>query len=213
MFKSIKPIAISSACLGVAIFFCGCEINEGDVAAARDNVVEEQNETQQAREDAKREINEKEIDLDHARYTAKRPDYDEQSDVGEMEIELEETRQQMSKKIRKEERETKEAKADAELKESKLSAKNARDSFTADVETKWKTVTERIDAMSQELESLKGAEHQKLQTDIKLLEVKRDNLTAGLADMKSVEVLEWESQKEKVQQALKRLENSDESDE
>ena len=106
MFKSIKPIAISSACLGAAIFFCGCEINEGDVAAARDKVVEEQNETQQAREDAKREINEKEIELDHARYTVKRPNYDEQSGVGEMEIELEETRQQMAKKIRKEERET-----------------------------------------------------------------------------------------------------------
>ena len=52
MFKSVKTIAISSACLGSAVLFSGCDVNEGDVASARDNVVQEQQETDQARKDA-----------------------------------------------------------------------------------------------------------------------------------------------------------------
>jgi len=210
MFKSFKKFALPLTCMGLgAVFmFTGCEVNQGDVTAARDDVAEERDETQQAREEANREINEAERDLEDARHKAMRPNYDEdQSGVDEQQEELEETRQQQNENVREEERETDEAKAEAERLERELAAKNARETYVADVESKIETIDERIAAMEEQSENLEGEAQQEMDTNIELLEVKRDKLSDALSDLQGAEVLEWESHKAKVEQALERIDD------
>ena len=214
MLKAFKTFALSSACLGAALLSTGCEINEGDVADARENAVEEQNETEQVREDADREIAKKEGELDSARHTAMRPNYDEnqedkQEEVEEKQQDLEETRKQQQENVREQKRKEQEAKAEAERKEQKLAAKTARDSYAKSTQTKLESIDKEIAEMKEDLDGLKETALQVAETNIELLEVKRENLSDALSELQAAEIMDWKSHMEKVEQALKRFENDD----
>ena len=213
MFKSFKALSLTFGCLAAAALFSGCNLDESDVAAARDKVEEEQKETNEARKEADREINEKEKELETARHKAMRPNYDgDQSEVEERKEELEETRKAQNENIKEEERETQEAKADADRLESELAAKKSRDEYVAGIESKLEAVDQGVAAMKEKAESLEGAALQAAETDIELLKVKRDNLSDALSNLKGAAVTEWESQKENVKQALSRFSNVNGSD-
>ncbi|QEG24943.1 hypothetical protein MFFC18_48660 [Mariniblastus fucicola] len=201
----MKTMAMSAALLGASLLVAGCEVNEGDVADARENVAEEKRETREARVEADREIAEQKREMDETRHKAMRPDYDE---LNEEKRELNELRNDKQEEISEEQRETREAEAEADRLERELKAKNARDGYVAGVKQKLESIDKRIDSMQEELEGLEGTAYQELQTNIELMEVKRDNVSDALSALENAEVMNWEAEKPKVEQALERINDS-----
>jgi chromosome segregation ATPase len=207
-FKQFKRLATCASLSTVLIATAGCEINERDVTAARDNVVEERQETEQTRREAAQKIMDKEKELADARHSAKKVPYDEQGNVREKQEELENTREEAREDVKQEEQETREAEMEAKRMESELAAKNARDALVASANQKLEAVDQRIDAMKTQLEQLEGAEHEKLATDLAQLQTDRKALADAIDEVNDVEVLQWETKKPLVEKAIQRIDEN-----
>lgn len=182
----------------------GCETTEKDVVAARENVREEMRETEKVRREGQQKIDEAEEELSDARHKSLRPNYDD-AEVEEAKQDLEEAKKQAAENNREEQRETEQAKAEAEKVAREFEMTKARDAFVAKMNEKLESVDQRISAMKEQAEGLEGAELQKINTDVELLEVKRENLADAISEIESAELTEWESKQKLAEQAWDRI--------
>ena len=190
----------------------GCEVSRQDVADARKDVIEEQRETEQAKADAAENISEKQRELDDARHSTLRTPYNDGNLTDETAAErkeLEDTRQRENEEVREEEQETMEAKKQADRLARELAAKKSREAYVATVNTEIEAVEQRLEDMRTRLDGMEeGAERQQLETDIEVLDVKRENQADALSEIENAELLEWESKKTMVEQARERIKSN-----
>lgn len=200
-------LAMFASCV-VCTLFGGCEVKEKDVADARDQVVKEQQETAEALKSGEQDVQEAKKDLAIARHEAMRVPYEGGKDdqVLEKERELADAKQNMQENVNEEKKETAEAKQEAKQKEAELMATKERDAFLVTANSKLAAVDDQLEAMEAEKDQLQDEKaKQQLQTEIGILEVKRESLSDAIDQVETVEVLQWQSKKSLVDDAIAKL--------
>jgi hypothetical protein len=208
----LKLHSLSFTLLGVIAVSCliGCQevTTEKDLADARQNVASERRATEEARIAGQENIVAAEQRLEDARHEALRVPYEggKSDDVLQKETELAEAKQDLDEKVASEEQRTMEAEEKAQEVEAKLTATNERDAYLASAKIKLNQLDNKLEAMSDEHAGLDNElAQQKIQTEIDVLQVKRDALKYAIREVEGVGVLLWQTKKPLVESAMENL--------
>lgn len=210
--KIEKPWFVIFSLLVGGLLLGGCEVSDSDVTAAREDVADAQRDTEQAKIDAAENIRDKEQDLNEARHSTMRKPYEasRNDEVADKKRELDETRADETENVREKQIETAEAKQEADRLARELAAKKVRDGYLAEVNSKLEAVDQRLTDMRDRAGDLEDGtvQRQKLDTEIEVLEVKRESLDDAIDNLEAADSAEWETNKNLVEQALKQLQDS-----
>ena len=191
----------------------GCNVGENDVTASRENVAEEQRETTEVRREGEDRVREQESALADARHTVNRPDYDgdDRENAGEelddAKQNVEDAKREAAKNLADEKRETEEVKAKADKKAREMKASKARDAYVEQMNAKLESIDKSTESMESKKDGLKGAALQKVETDIEIMQVHRENLADAISKVEAAELMDWESKKALADQACKRIDD------
>ncbi len=207
-----KPVLFLVAC-GAAtalISLVGCDVTTSDVETARNNVIEEQRETEEARAAGDQAVRAAEENEKRLRETAMR-DARENADerLRSAAEETAEAKREREARVAKEEKETAEAKARAERLAAELAATRARDAYVIEAEAELKKIDTRISIMKDQSSQLQGEELAAHKTKIEVLEIRREAVSDAIAKLKAAEVLQWETEKATVDTAIKTANKED----
>jgi chromosome segregation ATPase len=181
---------------------CAQDVDRDDVTDARQEVLEEERETAQARQEMGEEVAEQERQAAEKRHEALRPDYE---GVREADGDVREARREGAEKVREEEQETREARKELSETEAKFEAQKARDNFLAEPRALLKSAEERIEQLKAVADDQEGAAQEATQLQIDKLQLAHDALEEAIDDAKSADALDWQTEKATVDTAHKNL--------
>ncbi len=208
----LKTLSFAFAGTVAVASLIGCEeVTEKDLADARENVATERQETAEVRAEGQEDVVAAEQRLEEARHEALRVPYEGGKDdnVLEKEQELNEAKQNLNNKVENENQETIEAEKQAEEVEAKLAATKDRDAYLVTPKSKLEEIDRKLEMLSDEKDGLdEELAQQKIQTEIELLEVKRDALSEAISEVEGIGVLLWQTKKPLVESALKNLDSN-----
>ncbi len=208
-FKKIGTIALSAACCSAAIF-TGCQVDEADVTAAKDNVRQEQQKTAEVRREGQAEVNQSEAELTAARQRALRVPYDDgkQLDVAKAENKLADSKLDAQEKLIEQKGDTNEAREEAARLAAELKMTQDRDVYTTNAKAKLAIVDQRIAALESQQVGLTGDALQTNKTDIEILNGKRENLSDAIDQVDNAEVMQWKTRQPLVEQAIEKFDQT-----
>lgn len=182
----------------------GCAVDEGDIQASRENVLEERRETEETRREVAENIHEEEAETAEAyRREAMKPIMSDE--VQEEAAETEQARREGAEEIAEEEKETREAEQELKKTEAEFSAQQARDAFVKQVEARLEQADKRIEALEEMASDQEGAAKTETESRLNVLETHRDNVKNQLDELKAEDLEKWETHRELVQQSLDEL--------
>ena len=208
-FNKFGMIAMSAVCC-CAVIFTGCQVDEADVTAAKDNSRQEQQKTDKVRRDGQAEVNQSEAELTAARQRAMRVPYDKstQLDVAKAEKDLADTKLEAKENLIEQKSDTNEAR----LKEAGLAAElkltQERDAYLAKADAKLAIVDQRIATLETQQVGLSGEELQTIKTETEILRAKRKILSDAIAAVKAAEVMQWKTSLSLVDQAIEQFDQA-----
>ncbi len=207
----MKQMTLTVAFSVFALFLAGCEVTSTDVDAAREDAREEQLETQQARAEGTSEIREKAASEQQLRETSMRQPNDEQAkkDLIEARKATDMARLEKNENVSEEQLETSEARKKADRLATELQATRARDAYLNQSNTELEKIDARIETMRDRLDTLEGVEKDNLSADIEVVKIRREAYSDAIYALKNEDVIEWESKKPAVDDALKQAQKSD----
>lgn len=145
---------------------CDRELTQSDIDTARENVAEEQQETEQARREAADAVADEQRETEQARREAFKPPVDRVEDesdldrVREEERETEEVREDEQENIREEEQETQDAASLSRKLEAQLTAQVERDAYVKQVEAHLARAEDRVEQLNEQAADLEGRRQQ-----------------------------------------------------
>ncbi|QDT50440.1 hypothetical protein Pan258_44990 [Symmachiella dynata] len=181
---------------------CNQDVTREDLSDARNEVIEERQETQVARQDAQEEINEERNETEAERQKVMRPNFDE---LNEEQRETQEAREEANEAIAEEEQETREAEQEANRIEAKLKAQQSRDAYLKQAQAQVHEAELRIEALEEKADGLDGAEKDAIEVQIEELHTHQERLQDEIDDMKSLDALKWQSKQAEVETAKQAL--------
>jgi hypothetical protein len=171
----------------------GCEVDEQDVIAAREEAAQEQQDVQEAIEQGQRDVREAQD-----RYETRRPPIDE---------DVQEAREEAQENIDQEQKEAAEAEAEAKKMEQQLAAQKERDTWVQEARGRLVAADARIEALdARAAEMEEGAEKDKLDAHLAKIHETRDNAEAAIDEVEAAEALQWTTAQPKANTALDELE-------
>jgi hypothetical protein len=189
---------LAAGFMALALAGCGQGTTQNDVTAAQDKARAEERKSEQAREDAQKELAAKQQKVEESRREAMKP-------VANTEEELQKTRDQQAEKIRKQDEKTRAAEEKVATTQEKFTVEKDRDAYIANAEARIKDADERIELLGKQSKDLQG--DAKKAADLKIDELKqaRDRVKTELSKTKSAETLQWQDHRAETDQALTRL--------
>ncbi len=208
-FKKIGMIAMSAACC-CAVVFTGCQVDEADVTAAKDNIRQEQQKTDKVRRDGQAEVNQSETELAAARQRALRVPYDQgkQLDVAKAEKDLADTKLEAKEDLIEQKSDTNDARLKAASLAAELKLTQERDAYLANANAKLAIVDQRIAALETQQVGLTGEALQTVKTETEIMKGKRKILSDAIAAVKAAEVMQWKTSQSLVDQAIEQFDQT-----
>jgi hypothetical protein len=203
-----RPWKIGATLALAPLLLSGCaDVNRQDVTDARKDVVQEQKESEEARQEAAEKVREEQRQTDEARHEANKPVIDDESieNIREEEKETEQARKEGQEKIQQEEKETREAEQEARETEAKFNAQQARDAYVEQIEPSLEEAEKRIETLGEQGKELEGAAKEAHDTRIETLQTLHKQAGDALDELKSADVLKWQDFREAVETAMKSL--------
>ena len=201
MTRHITTKLLGAVLAASGLFVLGCEnyTTEDDVKQAREEVREEQQDVQEAKEDAAANVREQQKDVHEAAKEGSEAIREEQKDVQEAAKEGHEA-------VREEVKEAQEAANEANQTEAQYESDQARKDFVIDREAKLKETEAQIDALEKKAADLEGAEKGAMDKQIAHVRTLQDRANDEHSRIKSTtDVNEWKTMREKCDAALNEL--------
>ena len=201
MTRLITTKLLGAVLAASGLFFLGCEnyTTEDDVKQAREEVREEQQDVQEAKEDAAENIREEQKDVQEAAKEGSEAIREEQKDV-------QEAAKEGNEAVREEVKEAQEAAGEAAKTEQQYESDQARKDFVIDREAKLQETEAQIDALEKKAADLQGAEKEAMDKHIAHVRTLQDRANDELSRMKSTtDVNEWKTIRGKCDAALDEL--------
>jgi chromosome segregation ATPase len=191
---------------GVALVAAGCaeSTTQKDVADARKELREEQQETAETVRDAQKDV--ADARRDAAPYTVNKPINSQ--DAAEARQDVADAQHKANEQIRDQVENQNEAVVELKTAEQQLAATKARDAFVADAERKLADAEARIDQLKATASSAEGTAKENLDRHINSMQSQHDRAADALSNLKSAKLAEWQAHREHVRTAMQDLNNS-----
>lgn len=201
MTRLITTKLLGAVLAASGLFVLGCDnyTTEDDVKQAREEVREEQQDVQEAKEEAAENIREEQKDVQDAAKEGSEAIREEQKDV-------QEAAKEGTEAVREEVKEAQEAAGEAAKTEEQFESDQARKDFVIDREAKLKETEAQIDALEKKAADLEGAEKEAMDKKIEHVRTLQDRANEEHSRMKSTtDVDEWKAMRENCDAALNEL--------
>lgn len=206
---SLRTLAhVTLAALAVVALGCQQATTERDVADAREDLREEQQDVADAKADAQADVAEEQQDVDAARREAMKPVLDENENIRDEQADVAEAQHDGADAVADEQQDVADAAADVRKKEAELAATRARDGFAADAEGKLAKADQTISTLKEKASNASGAEKTELDAKIDRLQEQRDRAEDAIDDLKSAELMKWDAHKPTVNSAMAELDKA-----
>lgn len=191
-FRTLHHVAIAS----LAFMAAGCQqsTTPDDVADARDDLREEQQDVAEVQREGAADIADEQADV---RHEAMKPALDD--DVRDEQRDVIAAEQDAKEEINEEQQDVRDAASELKQTEEELAATTARDAFVAETEVQLKTADDKIAAHKDQADNLEGAEKDALDAKIAKLQTERDALEDSLDSLKGADLLKWQDHQRDVQ--------------
>jgi chromosome segregation ATPase len=191
---------------GVALVAAGCaeSTTQKDVADARKELREEQQETAETVRDAQKDV--ADARRDAAPYTVNKPINSQ--DAAEARQDVADAQHKANEQIRDQVENQNEAVVELKTAEQQLAATKARDAFVADAARKLAEAEARIDQLKATASSAEGTAKENLDRQINSMQSQHDRAADALSNLKSAKLAEWQAHREHVRTAMQDLNNS-----
>ena len=206
--KLLSPLFAS-----LALIVAGCQesTTREDVADARADVLEEQQDVATAQADANADVAAEQDDLDAARREANKPvlDGDESAeaakDLADEKRDIAAARADANEEVLDEKRDVAEAAKDLQTTEAELQQTQARDAFAQQAEQQLALADKKIEELEAREDNADGAAEKAFQDQIAKIKAQRDPVDDAVDDMKSAEIMKWQDHQKNAQLAMSEL--------
>jgi colicin import membrane protein len=187
---------------GVALVLAGCaeSTTQKEVAKAKQNLREEQQETREAVREAQQNVAEAQQDA----RTVNKPVVDNEA-MADAQRKVNEAERKGAERIADQREDEREAAAKLQTKERELAATRARDTFVGQAEQQLAQADQQIEQLEAQAKASQGAAKDALDQKIKAVKLERDNAKSALAELKRADLDKWDLHRATVQSALQDL--------
>jgi chromosome segregation ATPase len=196
------PAFLSAAALVAS--GCAESTSEKDVANARKDLREEQQQTAETMREAQKDV--ADARRDAAPYTVNKPVTPE--DAAEARQDIADAQHKANEQVRDQIQNQNEAAVELKTTEQQLAATKARDAFVANSEKKLAEAEARIDQLKATASAAEGPAKETLDREIDTLQNQHDRVKDALGNLKTAKLAEWTTHREYVRVAMQDLDTS-----
>jgi hypothetical protein len=191
---------------GVALIAVGCQeaTTDKDVADARKNLREEQQQTAETVRDAPKDVADARRDAQP--YTVNKPVTNK--DAADARQEVADAKHEAKEEIATQKEGEREAAVELKTAEQQAAATKARDAFVVQTEQQLADAEARINQLKTNASAAEGANKEALDRQIDTLQNQHDRVHDALGNLKSAKLAEWQTHRQHVRLAMQDLNNS-----
>ncbi len=197
-------LGITAAIALAVTIGCSEGTTRKDVAAARDKLEKEKQQTSETINEGRREVAQAQEDA--REHVAAKPVTPDQATTEAQKIA--EARNEAAEDIAQQKEKERAAAADLADKEQSLQMTQARDAYVREVETKLADTDKQIDILKERASNAQGTDKEAINQQVDTLKSQRDIAKKALNDLKDADLAHWKNHQEHVRLALQDLDKS-----